>query len=218
MARTRKRALVSGAVSGRNALSYAGILGILGFVILVGFTNFLVFIIGLVAFVMYVAVYGYYKRRSSYGTLVGSIPGALPPVAGYVAVTDRFDVGTLLLFLVLVYWQMAHFYAIALYRLKDYQSAEIPVMPAVSGSKSTKQQILLYIVAFMLINVAFTILGYTGATFATIMTIVGLIWLWVGAGRLKGLSDIVWGRSMFLFSLIVILTLSVMLAIGGRLD
>ncbi|MDE2589744.1 MAG: heme o synthase, partial [Patescibacteria group bacterium] len=130
MARTQKRALVTHAISPSHALVFATILGILGFLDLVVFTNGITFMIGLIGYIDYIVLYGLSKRKSIYGTLVGSISGATPIAAGYTAVTNRFDIAALLLFLIMVFWQMPHFYAIAIYRLKDYVAAGIPVLPA----------------------------------------------------------------------------------------
>jgi len=133
MARTKKRALVQGTISGKHALIFATMLGVLGFALLLAYTNTLVTVIGVIAFIDYVVLYGISKRRSVYGTIVGSISGAAPIVAGYVAVTNQFDLGALLLFFILVYWQMPHFYGIAMYRFDDYKAAGIPVLPVQKG-------------------------------------------------------------------------------------
>ncbi len=97
MARTKKRALVSGSISGPRALICASLLGLLGFVILGVRTNRLTFGLGVLALFTYVVLYGIAKRRSVHGTVVGSIAGALPPVAGYTAVTNHLDSGALIL-------------------------------------------------------------------------------------------------------------------------
>jgi protoheme IX farnesyltransferase len=88
------------------------------------------------------------KRKSVYGTLVGSLSGAVPPVAGYCAASGRFDSGAAILLLMFCLWQMPHSYAIAIFRFKDYEAAKIPVLPVVKGISEAKQQIVLYILAF----------------------------------------------------------------------
>ncbi len=215
MERTKKRALVSGSISSASALIFGTIIGLLGALTLALFTNPLTVGIGLFGFVAYVAVYGYYKRRSVHGTLIGTISGAVPPVAGYAAVTNRLDSAALILFLILVFWQMPHFYGIAMYRLKDYAAAGIPVLPAKKGMAATKIQILLYIAGFTLACTMLTVLGYTGFGYLFISVLLGLSWLIYGLRELKKAEAKLWGRKMFLYSLIVILLLCVSISVDS---
>lgn len=214
MARTKKRALVSGDISPASALIYAIVLAIIGFFVLAKFTNLLTVCIGVIGFVDYVVLYAIGKRRSTLGTIIGSVSGAMPIVAGYTAVTNRFNDGALILFLILAFWQMPHFYAISLRRLKDYKAAGLPVLPAKKGARTTKIQILLYIAAFIAAIGALRIYGYAGWTFLIVMEVLGLKWLYMGVKGFQTDDDEKWGRKMFLFSLVVILTFSVMLAIN----
>jgi heme o synthase len=217
MARTRKRALAAGNVSVQSALLFGVILGAIGLLSLAVGTNSLTVIIAFVGMIIYIALYGYWKRRSVYGTVVGSLAGAVPPVVGYCAVTSRFDAGALLLLLILALWQMPHFYAIAMFRHDDYKAAGIPVLPVVHGMKAAKIHILSYIAAFTAAVWAFSIAGYTGYIFAAVMTVVGLMWFGVGLRRFTNKEDAKWARTMFSTSLLVLLALSVMLAVGGIL-
>ena len=217
MARTQKRALVRGTVSAGGALAYATALCILGFLVLALWTNVLVVLIGVIGFLDYVVVYDASKRRTAYGTLVGSISGAAPITAGYVAVTDRLNGGALILFLMLVVWQMAHFFSIAIYRREEYAAASIPVLPVVRGNAAAKRQIVAYIVAFLCCIAALSVFGYAGWGFAIIMTPLGLVWLWLGLGGRRAADDSAWARSMFGFSLIIIMALSAALALGNLL-
>lgn len=215
MARTKKRALVDGTISGRNALIYATVLGALGFTIISLTTNLLTTLLGILAIIMYVIVYGIAKRASSYGTIVGSVSGALPPVAGYTAVSGQLDSGAIIIFLILTFWQMPHFYAIAMYRRDDYAAAGIPVLPIKKGMHATKIQIMWFVLAFIIATVQLTVFGHTGITYAVIMVILGLRWLWLGMqGFKKETDDVRWARKMFFFSLIVLLALSVMMPLG----
>jgi heme o synthase len=214
MARTKKRALVSGLVSSQSALTYATMLGLLGFSILIVYTNALTVYLGLVALFTYVVLYGISKRRSVHGTVVGSIAGALPPVAGYTAVTNHLDSGALLLFLILVFWQMPHFYAIAIYRFKDYKAASLPVLPVKYGMRAAKLQIVIYTFVFTITTILLTVFGYTGYIFAIVMALVGLYWLSKGIQSFKATDDATWARGMFGTSLIVILCLAIMLSVG----
>lgn len=217
MARTKGRALVSGIIPGNVALIYAAILGTAGFATLILLTNGVTALLGFIAIFVYVVLYGIGKRRSEHGTAVGSIAGALPPVGGYTAVTGQFDGGAATLFLIMVFWQMPHFYAIAMYRFDDYKAAKLPVLPVKRGMLAAKVQIMLYVAGFVGANMLLTLSGYTGYIYLVVMTTVGVGWLWLGLKGFKAPDDRKWARKMFFFSLLVVLTLAVMLSVGAIL-
>lgn len=204
MARTRRRAMVRGLVSARQAFIYAASMGVLGLAVLLMWANLLTAGIGLAALVAYVLVYGYAKRRSPVGTLVGTVPGAAPPVAGYTAVTGHLDGAALLLFLILVFWQMPHFYAIAIYRFKDYKAAGLPVMPVSRGVGATKLRILAYIAGFAAVTPLLWIYGYSGVVYLAAVLALGLAWLGLAVKGFRSGDDQRWARNMFLFSLAVL--------------
>jgi len=217
MARTKKRALVSGNIHPRAALVYASVLGIAGFLCLLVFTNTLATIVELVAFIFYVIIYGWAKRNTSFSTLIGTIPGAAPPVAGYVAVTNNFDGGALILFFILVFWQLPHFYGIALYRFKDYKAAGLPVMSVSKGFLSTKIQTLVYILAFMVTVAALWYFNYAGYTYLIVVELLALAWLVKGIQGFDNQKTANWGKKIFLFSLIVNVGMSVMIGANSWL-
>jgi protoheme IX farnesyltransferase len=213
MERTKKRALVTGAVSLRSATLFALILGCIGFGLLLALTNPLTFYVGVLAYVFYVVIYGVAKRASYHGTLVGTIPGALPPVAGYVAVTGALDLAAVILFFIIVFWQMPHFYAIAIYRRKDYRAAGIPVISLVKGIAATKRAIMWYIVAFAISAVCLAVAGYVGLTYVVTMVALSVLWFALGLRGLRKASGDAWAKMMFRFSLIVTLVFSVLISV-----
>lgn len=217
MVRTSKRATATGTVSTKNALAYTAVLGVIGFGVLIAHTNTLTVATGILAYISYIVFYGTTKRTTIHGTLVGAIAGGLPPVAGYTALTNQFDLAAILLFLVLVAWQMPHFYAIAMRRHADYASAGIPVLPVVKGMRATKVQIVLYVILFIIINILFTAAGYTGYIYLIVMTLAGSVWLIKGLRGFGVDTDEKWALRMFLFSLFILLLLCAMLAVGGLL-
>lgn len=205
MKRTKKRAIVSGLISGRNALTFSGVLGIIGFGLLAQ-TNTLTVGLGVTAYIMYVVVYGYFKRTSVYGTLVGSVSGALPPVAGYAAVTGSIDLAAVILFLILTAWQMPHFYAIAMFRRDDYAAAKIPVLPVVKGMKAAKREIFAYIVLLAVVAPLLTVFGYAGIIYAIIAITAAGGWVVLALRNYK-MDDVAWARKMFFYSLGCLLVL-----------
>ncbi len=215
MSRTKKRALVIGSVAKKNAIIFGAILGIVGFIIIGAYTNNIVFYIGVIAFVDYVVLYGLSKRLSTHGTLVGSIAGAAPIVAGYCAVRGQIDSGAIILFIILALWQMPHFYAIAMYRFNDYKRAKIPVLPVKRGMTITKIQILIYVLAFICATTTLTIYGYTNNFYLVIVLVVGLGWLFIGLKGFRTKNNILWARKMFFYSLVTLLIFSFLISVNS---
>lgn len=204
MERTSKRSLVTGEVPVINALIYAVLMLGVGSFLLGALTNLLTLSVALIGAFIYVIVYGYAKRRSPLGTIVGSAAGAVPPVVGYCAFSGKFDRGALLLFLILVFWQMPHFYSIAIYRLKDYKNAGLPVLPLRKGIVQTKKQILTYIVLFTAAAIALGTYGYGSRVYVVFAALLGIYWYWRGFSNFMSADNNRWGRRMFGTSLIVI--------------
>lgn len=216
MERTKGRALPSKQVTTIQALTYAAVLGILGFASFIYLTNALATLVAAVAFVAYVALYGWAKRATVHGTLVGTISGALPPVIGYVALTGKFDIACLLLYVILTAWQLPHFYAIAIYRSKDYAAASIPVLAVVKGNIIAKRHILGWIMVLILTAPLLTVYGYTGWVYAVVISLACMWWLATGLKQ-TGLTDEKWATKMFLRSLAINLLLCGGFAVGGLL-
>ncbi|MCA6217154.1 heme o synthase [Ideonella sp. B7] len=218
MARTQKRVLVTGAMSVRAAFAHGLVLGVAGFATLALWTNALATACAAFGYFIYVGVYSLWmKRRSVYGTVVGSLSGAVPPVAGYCAASGRFDTGALILLLMFCLWQMPHSYAIAIFRFKDYEAAKIPVLPVVRGISAAKRQIVLYILAFTVATVLLVVGGYAGYGYLAVAVATSLWWLKMAlAGYQPAVDDRRWARQVFLFSTVTISALSVMMAVDGQ--
>jgi protoheme IX farnesyltransferase len=219
MERTKDRALVAERISGRNAIIFAAILGLLGFLTLIVYTNLLAFLVALLGFVFYVGMYSlWFKRRSAWGTIVGAVAGAVPPVVGYCAVHARIDAGTVILFLIMFFWQMPHFFAIAIRRADDYAAANIPVLPVKRGVWVTKIAMTLYIIAFIAIASLLTVFHYTGYGYLGIVLVLGLVWLGIcikGFSAKDVIADKLWAKKMFFFSLVVLMALFITITIGS---
>lgn len=213
MKRTKNRALVTGEISGREALLFAASLAALGFAALITFTNWATVIIGLIGYFDYVVAYAITKRTTEHGTLVGSISGATPPLAGYIAVTGHFDIAAWLLFASMLFWQMPHFYAIALYRKDDYAQAGLPVLSVTRSFKSTVLASTLYIIGYIAAGVGLYIWGYASIWFLIPFLIISCVWLYKALQGLKSHQAEQWGRALFSFSLIVLLVWCALLAI-----
>lgn len=216
MARTSRRSFAANDISVRAPLFIASVLGVLGFIILLIFVNSITASVGALGLFFYLVPYSYFKRKSHWGTVVGSVSGSTPILAGYTSVSEVIDAGAILLFLCMVCWQMPHFYAIAMYRQKEYRAATIPVLPVARGRQTATLAIYLFIVLFVFCNILLTLLGYTGFVFAAAMTSVGLYWLAKGISASQIKSE-AWGRMMFLTSLFVLLLFCVAVSVGSYL-
>lgn len=219
MPRTKERALVTGIILPRAAIIFAAALAAIGFTVLGLFTNLLAVEIALIGFFSYVVLYSFFaKRHTIWGAEVGSISGATPPVVGYVAASGHLDIAAILLFAIMIFWQMPHFYAIAIRRADDYAAANIPVLPIKKNVRRTKFAMFAYIVAFIIAASLLTFFGYAGVVYLVITLLLGSFWLilclqgfWVSGSE----ADDQWARKMFFFSLIVMMVLFLTIAVGA---
>ena len=216
MERTKKRALVTGATSARSALIYASAIGIIGFWLLF-YTNQLTLAVIAIGYIGYVVFYGAAKRTTSQSTLIGTIPGGASLVAGYTAVTGRFDAAAVILFLIMVGWQVTHFYAIAIYRRKDYAAAGIPVISVKKGVGTTKLHMWFYLLLFIISAASLTFAGYTGYIYLAGVALLGFLWLHKALQGFKTQDNEAWARSMFKFSLSALIIMMVLISIGPTL-
>ncbi|MBV4477382.1 heme o synthase [Pseudomonas sp. B2M1-30] len=217
MERTKNRVLVQGLISLKLALVYATVLGVAGVALLYKVANPLAALFAVIGFIIYVGFYSLYlKRKSVHGTLVGSLSGAMPPVIGYVAVTNTFDMAALTLLVMFSLWQMPHSYAIAIFRFKDYQAASIPVLPVERGIEVAKKHILYYILAFVGATLMLTISGYAGISYFAVAAAMGMYWLYMAWTGNKAADDTVWARKLFVFSIFTITALSVMMSVDFK--
>ena len=217
MERTKNRAMVQGLISLKLALVYATLLGVAGFGLLYVKANPLAALFALIGFIIYVGFYSLYlKRKSVHGTLVGSLSGAMPPVIGYCAVSNSFDLAALTLLVMFSLWQMPHSYAIAIFRFNDYLAASIPVLPVKRGIGVAKKHILLYIIAFLLATLMLTIGGYAGMSYMAVAAAMGMYWLYMAWTGYKAVDDRLWARKLFVFSIFTITALSVMMSLDTK--
>lgn len=215
MSRTKNRAVAAGLIKPWQAFVFAGILGITGLALLGIYSNELVIASGVIGWIVYVWAYGVWsKRKSIYGTWVGAISGAVPILAGYLAVTNRIDIAAGLLFISLLVWQIPEFYSIGIYRRQEYQAANLPILPVVEGIGPAKSHIFVAVIVFVVSSCLLTPLGYTGYTYEIIMLSLGLYWLWLGWQGFDAVDSEAWARKMFKYSINLLLVYCVMLALG----
>jgi protoheme IX farnesyltransferase len=216
MDRTRNRPLVRGVITPKSCMLYAIFLGMMGILLLYLNTNIISVSLAIVGLIVYVGIYSLYmKRKSVYGTMVGSISGATPPVIGYCSVTNQFDTAAIILLAVFSIWQMPHSYAIAIFRLEDYRKANIPVFPLVKGNKVARRHIVFYIALFIFATMTLVIAGYTNYSYFFIMSIMGLWWLKVALSKYDISNEKLWARRVFVTSIFTITILSITMAVSS---
>jgi protoheme IX farnesyltransferase len=216
MTRTRNRVLARRRMSPKAAVCYATLLGATGTALLWTATNLLSVAVVLSGFAIYVGVYSLYlKRNSISATLIGSLAGTAPPVAGYCAVSNRIDLAAVILLSIFSLWQIPHAYSIAIFRSDDYAAAAIPVLPVKQGVPAVKKHIVGYILAFIAATLTLTFSGYTGYRYLAVATALGLTWLYLACSDYKRSDDRLWARKLFIFSIINIFMLSVMMSIDA---
>ncbi|MEO2167447.1 MAG: heme o synthase [bacterium] len=178
MERTRERPLAAGRI-GRSAGAVLGVgLSIVGTLVLAATTNALTAGLGLLTLLLYTLVYTPMKRISSLCTVVGAVPGAIPPMMGWTAVTGNISVEAWVLFGILFFWQMPHFLAIAWMYRDDYERGLQPMLPVDDDDGSaTARQILLYSLGLLPVSLLPAILGMAGGAYFSGALVLGLIFL-----------------------------------------
>ncbi|ADU30898.1 heme o synthase [Evansella cellulosilytica] len=210
MERTKDRPSVNGELSGKQTLTYGLVVSALGMLMLL-MTTLEAAVIGLIGLVTYVVLYSMWtKRTTTLNTIVGSIPGAVPPLIGWAAIQPELSPVAWSLFLIMFIWQPPHFLALAMKRVDEYKRAGIPMLPVVAGFKVTKRQINWYVAA--LIPVSLTV-AHFGTVYTIIAVILGGGWLALGLASYKYKDDLKWAKHMFIYSLYYLTVLFVLMVI-----
>jgi protoheme IX farnesyltransferase len=201
MERTKNRPLCVGLISPEVALVFAIALSTLGLMVLALNVNLAATLLCMVAFLSYVVVYTPLKRVTPYALHVGAVPGAIPPVIGWAAVTGDVSFGALTLFLLLFVWQLPHFLAIAIFREREYADAGLKVYTAVRGVPAAKRAIIGY--SLLLVGVSYLplVAGLGGITYGVIATLLGIAQLAFAWLAFTKADSKLWARRLFFASL-----------------
>ena len=166
MHRTANRPLVSGRMAPGTALAYGLVLTVGGLAVLVLAVNPLTAMVGAFAFASYVFAYTPLKRVTSLATIVGAVPGALPPVLGWTAASNALGVGAWVLFSILFLWQLPHFLAISWLYRDDYARAGLPILSVGDPQgRATSRQAVLYGAALLPVSLLPSLTGLTGVPY-----------------------------------------------------
>ena len=176
MPRTASRPLPAGRMRPIEAMVFGALLCLIGIIYLNLATNHLTAALGVLTVVVYLAIYVPLKQRTPWCTLVGAVPGALPPVLGYAAATNTIDAGAIILFAILFLWQIPHFFAIAMVYRDDYRAANMPMLPVVDvKGRRTSRQIMLTSLALLVATLWPTYSGIAGLQYLSAALFLGFI-------------------------------------------
>lgn len=202
MRRTANRPLPGGRISPVEALAFGVLLSVVGVVYLVLFVNILTAALGALTLTSYVFIYTPMKRWTSLCTIVGAVPGAIPPMMGWTAVTDSLGPQAWALFVILFFWQMPHFLAIAILYRDDYAAGGFKMLPVVDQDlRSTSHQIVLWSSALIPVSLFPTMVGMAGLMYFLLAAVLGLAFFGFSAtcAISKSRAD---ARRLFLASII----------------
>jgi len=202
MRRTRLRPLPAGRLGVAQSRWFGIALSTLGVVDLAWQVNLLSAGVAALTLVSYVLVYTPLKVRSSLSTLVGAIPGALPPVIGWAAATNAITLPALVLFGIVFFWQMPHFLAIAWLHREDYARAGIPLLPVLEpDGRRTGQQALLYAAGLWPVSLMPVLVGLAGLPYGVVATALGIGFIVLSALFARERSPLT-ARRLFLYSIV----------------
>ncbi|HEX9189053.1 MAG TPA: heme o synthase [Vicinamibacteria bacterium] len=211
MQRTRSRPIPSGRVQPAPAAAFGAVLTACGLATLLLGCGPLATAVALVTWLSYLFAYTPLKRRTPLATIVGAVPGALPPVIGWAAAGDGLGPGAFILFAILFLWQIPHFLAIAWLYRDDYARAGFPMLPVLDREGSfTARQAVLHSLALLLVSLAPPVAGLAGGAYAAGALVLG-VGLTLFALRLARARDLVAARGLFLASVLYLPALSTLL-------
>jgi protoheme IX farnesyltransferase len=217
MARTKDRPLPAGRMEPAFALGLGVAQAFLSVPVLTFAINPLTGLLGVIALLFYVTLYTPLKQRTVLATLIGSVPGAMPALMGWTAVTSSIDVRGLAIFGVLFIWQVPHFHAIALFRHKDYVRAGLKTVPSEQGELAARRRIAAYLVIQVALSLTLYPLGVAGLGYAAVAAVAGAAYLGYGLAGLLPDVNARWARRLFLASILYLPLLFTAMVLDGRM-
>lgn len=190
MARTRGRPLPLGQVSQKETIIFSSVLGGIGLFLLFFFVNPLTMWLTLLTFLGYAIIYTIFlKPATPMNIVIGGASGAMPPVLGWAAVANQVGPEALILFLIIFCWTPPHFWALALYRRKEYEKVGMPMLPVTHGEKYTRLQIVLYTIILIAVTMMPFSIGMTGLIYTIITTVLNAYFLYLTVLLYRNYSD-----------------------------
>ncbi len=215
MARTKNRPLPAGRLAPRVALWFGLALALVSVPMLTFLVNPITGLLGAIALVMYVWVYTPLKQVTPHALLIGAVPGAVPPLMGWTAVTGHADWPGVVLFGILFLWQLPHFLAIAVYRRNEYEKAGIRTTPSVHGIASTKRQMLFWSATLVPVSLLLVPFGVAGWIYFALASILGVVLVGWSIAGFRAQAENRWARGLFLYTLVYLTLLFAALVVDA---
>jgi heme o synthase len=189
MARTAARPIPRGLLTRDEALSFGAVLAVFSILTLGVLVNWTAGALLALTISYYLFVYTMWlKRRTPQNIVIGGAAGAFPPMIGWAAVTGTVSVESVLMFLIIFMWTPPHFWALSLYRCRDYERVGVPMLPVVAGPTETRRQIWLYSLVLVPLAMSPSIVGLGGIVYATVSAGAGAVFLYL-AWRVRTITQ-----------------------------
>lgn len=202
MLRTARRATATGTISSVQVLLISGVIGGIGMFVLYRWVNPLTMWLTFATFVGYAVIYTVIlKPRTPQNIVIGGLSGAMPPALGWAAVANTVSAEAWLLVLIIFIWTPPHFWALALYRSRDYENSGLPMLPVTHGQQFTRLHILLYSIALMATTALPYVIGMSGWLYLVCAMVLGALFVWYAWKLYRQYSDEL-SRKLFRFSIL----------------
>ena len=180
MKRTCLRPIPAGKISRKEALIFGLLTSFVSITTLYLVSNFLSALMLFITISFYVLIYTMWlKQRTPQNIVIGGAAGAFPPIIGWTIATGNISLEPILLFLIIFFWTPSHFWALSLYKTEDYSNAKIPMLPIVSGIKSTKINIFVYALLLVGITIIPYFFGYFGLIYLFSSIFLGIYYVYL---------------------------------------
>ena len=218
MTRTRHRPLPSGVLSESQAVTFASILALASMLVLSLLVNPLTAVLTFFSLIGYAVIYTVWlKRATPQNIVIGGAAGAAPPVLGWAAITGEVHAYALILFLIIFAWTPPHFWALAIYRRREYAGVGLPMLPVTHGVEFTRWQILFYTIVLVLVTLLPYLTGMSGLVYLAGAGVLNLGFLGYAVALLISRSERL-AMDMFSYSVLYLMALFAILLIDHYLN
>jgi len=204
MKRTCLRPIPTGKVSSNEALFFGITISFLSVMSLYFVSNFISALMLAITIIFYVVIYTIWlKKRTAQNIVIGGAAGAFPPIIGWTIAMGNISLEPILLFLIIFFWTPSHFWALSMYKTEDYANAKIPMLPIVSGIKTTKTNIFVYAIILFFISLTPYFFGFAGIIYLVTSVVLGIYYVYLCYLLLiKSNEDKILSKKIFIYSIL----------------